>query len=173
MKKEQQSLVLVIVCFIIFVVIYFNLLFLPLNKQISVVKQKISEKSSELKKAKMLKAQLPQLKRETQMLELQIAELEKKLPTKPDIPELIKIISKDSQYYNVKILNITTKDIVTTPKDFNEIPFSINFITNYHNLAQFLTSIAQGKRIFAARDLVLSYSPSGDKSNYLNGNCTI
>lgn len=173
MKKEHQVLIFIGVGFIGLLIVYFNFLLSPLNKKITVVKQEIDKKSRELREAKMLEQQLPQLKQETQMLQSLIAELEKKLPTKPNIPELIKIISKDSQYYNVKISNIITKDIVTSAKEFNEIPFSINFITNYHNLAQFLTSIAQGKRIFATRDLMLNYTPSSDKSNYISGNCTI
>ncbi len=173
MKKEQQVLVIIVVGIIAFLFIYFKFLLLPLNSEIKAVRSDIKKKSDQLEEARKLESELPQLREETQALEQEIAKLEKKLPTKPDIPQLIKIISKNSQYYNVKISNIVIKDMITSSQEFNEIPFSINFVSNYHNLAQFLVSIAQGERIFAARDLVINYTGSTEKSNYLAGNCTI
>ncbi len=174
MKKQQQTLVVIAIALIGFIFLYFNFLWSPLNKQIAQTKKTIGEKSNKLREAKQLEEQLPKLKQDTQLLQLQIAELEKKLPNQANIPELIKIISKESQYYNVKISNLVTRDIDTSLKEFNEVPFSINFTTNYHSFAQFLTRIAQGGRIFAIRDLNLSYSPNpADKDNYLAGSCIL
>ncbi|MEN3013052.1 MAG: type 4a pilus biogenesis protein PilO [Endomicrobiia bacterium] len=171
MKKQQQTLIGIIVAFGIFVLFYFRVLLLPLNKKISEKIRLIGEKNKKLQEAILLQESLPLLQQQTEALKIQVADLEKKLPNKPDIPELIKIISRVSSYYNIKISNITTKEMDTSAKDYNEIPFSISFTTNYHNLAQFLASIAQEKRIFAARDLVLTYSAgssAGSKDNYLN-----
>ncbi len=174
MKKEQQTLIIIVMALVGFIFIYLNLLWKPLNKQIAQTKKNISEKLDKLKEAKQLEEQLPKLQQDTQLLQLQIAELEKKLPKQPNVPELIKIISKEAQYYNLKILNLTVRDIDSSPKEFNEIPFSINFTTNYHNLAQFLTKIAQGSRIFAIKDLNLDYLPNPtEKNNYLSGSCII
>lgn len=169
MKKQQQQVLLaIIVGFVLFVLFYFKVLLLPLNKGISEKVRLIEEKTKKLQEAILLAESLPLLKQQTELLQLQIADLEKKLPNKPDIPELIRIINKESQYYNIKLTNITIKEIDTSPKEYIEIPFSVNFTANYHTLAQFLTSIAQQKRIFAAKDLVISYMPTGSKDNYLN-----
>jgi len=173
MKKDQQKLFLIILCFVAFMFIYYNLLLLPLRKKIVEVKKNISEESARLNKARILKEQLPQLKQETEMLRLQIEQLKQKLPTTPNIPELIKIIGKEAEYYNVKISNLTPKEINSSPKEFNEIPFSINFMTNYHNLAQFLASIAQGRRIFAAQNLQLNYSQTTQTDLNLSGTCIL
>jgi Tfp pilus assembly protein PilO len=173
MKKEQQTLVVIIVCFVVFIFVYFSLLLSPIRKKIVEVKNTISKESDRLREAKILEEQLPQLKQETQMLRLQIEQLKQKLPTSPNIPELIKIIGKEAQYYNIKISNLTPKEINSSPKEFNEIPFSINFMTNYHSLGQFLASIAQGKRIFAAQNLQLNYSPTAQTDLNLSGSCIL
>lgn len=174
MKKEHQNLAIVIISLVAFIFLYFNFLLLPLNKQIEQIKKTIAEKSEKLKEAKQLEEQLPKLKQEIQLLQLQITNFEKRLPKQANIPELIKIISKEAQYHNIKIFNLVPKDIDTSAKEFNEVPFSINFIANYHSLAQFLTKIAQGNRIFAIRDLNLNYTPNpAEKENYLSGSCIL
>lgn len=172
MKKEQQILIIIGIIFLAVLFIYFKFMFIPLTKQIAEVKKNISEKKAKLDEMKMIIDQLPLLRQEKEKLNLQIAELEKKLPAKPNIPELIKIITKESQYYNVKITNFVTNDIVTEKK-YCEVPFRINFTTSYHNFALFVTDISQTDRIFAIRDLSLNYNPSAEKENNLNGTCII
>jgi Tfp pilus assembly protein PilO len=172
MKKDQQTLIIIIVGFVFFVFVYFSMLLSPTRKKIAEVKNTISKESDRLREAKILEEQLPQLKQETQMLQLQIEQLKQKLPAEPNIPELLKIIGKEAQYHNVKISNITPKEINTSPKEFNEVPFSINFVTNYHNLAQFFVFLAQGKRIFATQNLQLNYSPTQTDLN-VSGTCIL
>ncbi|MCS7151489.1 MAG: type 4a pilus biogenesis protein PilO [Endomicrobia bacterium] len=171
MTKDQQILVAVVVGLLFVVFIYFRFLLLPINKRISATREEIDKKTEKLIEAKELSKALTDLKQYIEILKTYVAELERKVPTKPDIPELIKIISKESQNYNVKITNIVVRDIDSSANEFNEIPFSINFSTNYHDFAQFLTSIAQGRRIFSARDVILNYSPGKDTN--LTGSCTI
>lgn len=168
MKKQQQLLIGILAGFILFVFFYFRILLLPLNKGISEKIRLIEEKSKKLQEAILLAESLPLLKQQTEFLQLQIADLEKRIPNKPDIPELIRIINKQSQYYNIRLTNITIKELDTSPKEYIEIPFSVNFNTNYHSLAQFLASLAQEKRIFAARDLIVNYVGTTSKDNYLN-----
>jgi len=173
MKKEQQTLLIVVASFIVFIFIYFSLLLSPIRKKIVEINQIISKEAKRLEEAKMLQEQLPQLKQETQMLQHLIEELKQRLPTSPNIPELIKIMSKEAEYYNIKISNIVPGAIDTSPKEFNEIPFTINFVTNYHNLAQFFASLVQGKRIFAVLSLQINYTPSTQTSLNVSGNCAL
>jgi F0F1-type ATP synthase membrane subunit b/b' len=70
MKKEQQTLVVIIVCFVVFIFVYFSLLLSPIRKKIVEVKNTISKESDRLREAKILEEQLPQLKQETQMLKI-------------------------------------------------------------------------------------------------------
>ncbi|MCX7956472.1 MAG: type 4a pilus biogenesis protein PilO [Endomicrobia bacterium] len=175
MRKEYQPLIIAVIGFIFFVFVYFNLMLQPVNKEIAEKTRILDEKSKKLQEAIILAESLPLLKQETQFLQVRIADLEKKLPTTTNIPELLRILSKQSQYYNIKISNIYTKEIDSSAQEYNEIPFSINFTTSYHNLAKFLTSIAQADRIFSAKDLIISYSGSSkeQKDNYLSGSCTL
>jgi Tfp pilus assembly protein PilO len=167
MKKEQQNLIIIAAGFIFLTLIYFKFLLIPINDKIKKTEQKIIEKSQELKRAKILAENLPYLKQETETLQIEIAELEKKLPKEANVPELLKIIGKEAQNYNIKISRLERQNIISSAKEFNEIPFFLSFKCRYHNLGQFLASIAQQKRIFASSNLKLRYEPS--EENNLSG----
>lgn len=171
MKKEQQVLIGIGIVTVFVLFIYFKLFLIPLNKQILITREEIIKKQQKLDEAKWLASTLPNLKQYTEILRKYVEELEKKVPSKPEIPELIKIISKESQNYNVKITNIVVKDLDTSAKEYNEIPFSVNFNTNFHNFAQFLTTLAQGRRLFSARNVLLNYT-HGKETN-LTGSCIL
>lgn len=171
MKKEQQVLIAIGIGVIFILFLYFKFLLIPINKRISDTRDEITKKQKKLVEAKALASTLPNLKQYIEILKQYVVELEKKVPVKPDIPELIKIISKESQNYNVKVTNIIVGDMGTSAKEFNEIPFTINFNTNFHDFAQFLTNIAQGKRLFSALNVTLNYAPA-EKLN-LRGSCII
>ncbi len=167
MKKEQQILIFICIGILFYVYIFFKIVLAPVNKKISETKRMISEKQQKVTEAEIAKSQLPLLQSETKRLELEIAELEKKVPKEVNLPELIKIISKVSQYFGIKLQTLSYQSIDTSPPQYNEIPFSISFTASYHNLGQFLAAIAQEKRIFASKNLVLNYT--GDKENSVTG----
>jgi len=167
MKKEYQNLIIVGIGFVLLIIIYFRFLLLPLNNKIKKTEQKIIEKSQEVKRAKALAENLPFLKQETEILQAEIVELEKRVPKESNIPELLKIIGKEAQNYNIKISRLERQNIISSAKEFSEVHFFISFKCRYHNLGQFLVSIAQQKRIFASANLKLKYEPS--EENNLSG----
>ncbi|MFN3550371.1 MAG: type 4a pilus biogenesis protein PilO [Endomicrobiia bacterium] len=175
MKKEHQNLIAIGIVAVFLIFLYFRFLLIPLNKKIVETEKKIIEKSQELKKAKILAESLPFLQQETQFLQVEIEELEKRVPKETNIPELLKIISKESQDYNIKILRIDKQNIISLAKEFDEVPFKLNFKCSYHNLGQFLTNLAQQRRIFATSNLKLRYEATTTSStdDYINGECIV
>ncbi len=174
MKKEYQNLIAIFIGVVFVIFLYFKFLLSPLNKKIVLTEKNIIEKSQQLRKAKILAESLPFLQQETQFLKFEIEEFEKKVPKETNIPELLKIISKESQNYNIKILRIDKQDIVSLAREFNEIPFKLNFKCSYHNLGQFLTSIAQQKRIFSTANLKLRYEGiTSSTDEHINGECLV
>lgn len=171
MKKEQQMLVIIGVGIIFFIYSFFKFIFIPTNIKISQMKKSISEKTAKLEEARLLAENLPKLQQETKMLELEIVELEKKIPKQTDLPSLIKIISRQAQNYGIKINSLVPQVIDSSSPQYKEIPFSISFSGNFHSLGQLLTELAQGERIIASRDLSLTYSNVKDYT--VNGTCII
>lgn len=162
MKKEYQNFIILTVIFIFIVAVYFNFLFFPTNKKIKETQENILLKTKQIKDAERLKDRLPILKNEIKLLEEASKQLEEKLPKDVGLPQLIKILSKEAYNYNIKIAKLAKQDIISLG-DFNEIPISLNFRSEYHNLAQFLISLAQNKRIFAVYQLTLKYQPTTEK----------
>jgi type IV pilus assembly protein PilO len=102
-------------------------------------------------------ARLPKLEQEIAVLNLEIKEIEKKLPPSKDVPNLIRLLSKKMENYNVRWNRIAPGNIVT--KDYYiEHSYSIPFTASYHNLALFLSEIGQMERIFATRFSALQAS---------------
>jgi len=171
MKKEHQIFVIMAVGVLLFLYIFFKFIFIPINIRISEMKKSISEKTSKLEEAKLLTESLPRLQQETKLLELEIVELEKKLPKQTNLPSLIKIISRQAQNFGIRINSLTPQMVDASSPQFKEIPFTINFSGSFHSLGQFLTELAQGERIIASRDLSVSYS--NVKEYPINGTCII
>ncbi len=171
MKKEQQILVIVTIVVVFYLYAFLNFILVPLNIKISQVKKLINDKTTSLEQARLLTESLPKLKQETKLLELEIVELEKKLPKQTNLPSLIKIISRQAQNYGIKLNTLTPQLIDSSSPQFKEIPFTISFMGSYHSVGQFLSELAQGERIIASRDLTLTYS--GQKDYPINGTCII
>lgn len=171
MKKEQQVIVVIGLGLIFYLYAFFNFMYFPLNKNISELKKSIEEKTKKVKEAKLLAESLPQLKQETEILNKEIAELEKKLPRNTDIPSVIKIVSRQSQNFGIKINSLTPRDIDISAPRYKEIPFTLDFSGSFHSVGQLLTELAQGNRIIGCRDLVLNRQD--DKNYPISGNCII
>lgn len=162
MKKEYQNFIFLTILFIFLFFIYFYFLFFPTNKKIKKIQEEILLKTKQIKYAEGLKEKLPILKSEIKLLEEEAKQLEEKLPSDIGLPQLIRIISKESYNYNIKITKLAKQDVISF-NNFDEIPISLNFRSNYHNLAQFLVSLAQNRRIFAVYQLTLKYQPTLEK----------
>lgn len=176
MKKEYNSLILIIFCTFILIVGFFKFLLSPVNKKISNLEKKIIEKTQELQKTRVLAEKFSVLKEEIKLLQKEIEIFEKRVPKETNLPELLKIVSKEAENYNVKISKLEKQVENLSPPEFKEIPFVIYFKCNYHNLGQFLSVLAQNKRIFTGTSLNLRYSFTGTPTrtdNFIEGDCTL
>ncbi len=171
MKQKYTIFIVIGVGVVLYLYVFFNFMFLSLNKKISKLKQDITEKEKKLQEAYSLVDSLPILQQETKLLEKELEELERKVPKEIALPLLIKIISKRSEIFNVRINSIRPLEVDTSSPKFNEVPLEISFQTSFHSLGQFLTDIAQTERIISGKNIVLSYT--GDKKFPLTGNCIL
>jgi len=95
-----------------------------------------------LEEMKATALELPKLQAEMAVLELEVADLEKRLPKEKEIPELLRTITKTAQRYNLKISNFNPSKIVEQP-NYSEVPFEMVVQGNYHSLAYFLTDLGR------------------------------
>ncbi len=174
MKKEQQIYILIGIITIVFVFVYFNFLLGPINKSIKFKKEKIKELTNIIIEAKKEIGQLDHLRMKNAALEEELIELQLLLPNKKELPDILRKINKTAQQHGMKIINIQPRPIVTNvSQEYNEIPFGIQIIGTFHNVGNFISEIAQEKRLFDTRDLKLNQQISSDKSITVNGTLTL
>lgn len=168
MKKEQQVYIAIGLGAVAFVFFYYVLLLSPINRNISEKLKKIAEVNQTLISSKKEAAALDELRAKSQQLQLEVTELQKRLPKTEDVPVLLRVLTRDAQKFGIKISNFQPHPIV--PKqDYNEISYSLNITANFHSLGNFLAELGQEERLFSARDLIINSAGGGDKSLTITG----
>ncbi|OGS22615.1 MAG: hypothetical protein A2252_03280 [Elusimicrobia bacterium RIFOXYA2_FULL_39_19] len=174
MKKEQQIYIFIGIGLVAFIFVYFNFLLNPVNKGIKTKTSKIKETIEMLEQAKRESLQLEEFKVKSQILEMEIKELQERLPKTKDLPDLIRRITKDSEKFGIKIQNFQPRPTVTTvSSEYDEIPFGIQYIANFHTLGHFLAEIGQEKRLLSTKDLQITSQAGQDKSKTISGSITL
>lgn len=158
-KKTMQGLI--VGFFILLIggpVLYYKFLLSPLNSRIKLLKGDLDRIKEEYRQSESRAARLPQLQKEIEFLNREIADTEKKLPASKDLPTLIRVLSKKMDKYDISWQRIVPGNQV--PKDYYiEHTYTIPFTCAYHSLAGFLTEIGQMERIFATRFSKLAVTP--------------
>jgi len=142
----------------------------PINKDISEKKKKIKETMEQIEQAKRESLLLEEFKVKSQILEVEVKELQEKLPKSKDIPDLIRRLSKNYDKFGIRISNFSPTPVNTTAStEYDEVPYNLNYTANYHSLAHFFTDIGQEKRILAVRDLTINAQAGSDKKTTIGG----
>lgn len=149
-KQLQQLIVMMPIILIGGIFGYFKYLLAPLNDKSKLLREELQKIKKEYQESESRAARLPKLEQEIAGLNLEIKEIEKKLPPKKDVPNLIRLLSKKMEAHNIR-WNRLAPGAQNTKDYYIEHIYSIPFTASYHNLANFLTEIGQMERIFATR----------------------
>ena len=126
-KQMQQNLIAIVMFLVMISFAYANYLIKPLNKKTMDTTNKLESIEDRLETMRRRARELPKLEKEMKVLQEEVASLEKLLPREKNIEEILNVISKTAQKYDVVINNITPGKLV--PKNnYNEIPFKITAI---------------------------------------------
>ena len=169
-KKQQQTLIAIVIGLVVMGYIYFSYLIAPLNKNLKVTREKVEKTQKELNNLKIQSRNLPKIKQELADLQQEVAQLEKLLPTDKELPGLLRSITRVAQNYGVKINNISPQGVLDQP-NYSEISYRISAQANYHSLANFLAELARGKRILSFRNINYSAYSESTKGVNLTINC--
>jgi type IV pilus assembly protein PilO len=151
-KKLKQNLAAVIGMFAALVFVYFNYMLGPLEAKHKESLKKLDDMQAKLVEMKKRALELPLLQAEMVILEQEVSDLEKSLPKDKEIPDLLRIVTKTAQDFQLNITNFSPGNVV--PKEnYNEVQFNITLTGSYHALALFLAEMGQKPRIFSARNI--------------------
>jgi type IV pilus assembly protein PilO len=160
-KQQQQTIFAVALAVIGGSYVYWNYLLKPQLTAIKDRQAKLADLTTRIETVERQARRLPALQAEREKLRLELAGLEKQLPKDRDIPNIIRILTREAIQENLVFTRLGPK----TParKDFFEtIPFDLQFTGTLHALGRFLSSLGQQDRIFQAQGITLSPTGGSD-----------
>lgn len=103
-------------------------------------------------------ANLAQYRRQLMIMQQKFGDMLKKLPTENEMPGLLEDISKTGIATGLTFERFAPKAEI--PHDFYiEVPIEIAVVGHYHELATFLSRVAQLDRIVTVHELVVEQAP--------------
>lgn len=163
-KKMQQNIMLLVLVTGGLSYAYYTFLWAPMQTKYAVSVETLKATESKVAEMRRRALELPKLQAEMKQLEQQVAELERLLPKDKEIPQLLRVVTKTAQRFQIKITQINPLAVAAQP-NYNELPFQMSVQGNYHAFGYFLAELGQGSRIMSARNIVYSQIPSSKDSN--------
>lgn len=163
-KINQRLLVniigAIIVCGgIIFAYIYY--FWFPIYKKTNALKKEIEKIEMDIDRAKKAKAKFGDLEQKKKVLEVEKANLEKKMPKDKMMQDLIKSIKKIADKHSIKIMSISPSSTVSDTY-FLRVSYNFSAIGSYHNIGRFFAEISIFERILNIENVLIS---QGENSN--------
>ncbi len=164
LTKQQQQLIGAIV----FLVVgggyfYWSYMLKPTMAQITEREAKYKDLTAKIETAERQARRLPALQLEYATLQQDLLSLEKQLPTDKDLPNIIRVLTRQALQENLQFMKLAPKPSIHQTY-FEIIPFDLQFSGTLHSLARFLAALGQQDRIFQAQNLNLSVISSSDPS---------
>lgn len=163
LTRQQQQIIFAVVAFVLGGgYVYWNYLLKPTLVKISVEKARHKDLTDKIETAERQARRLPALQNEFAKLQLELGSLEMQLPKDKDLPNILRMLTREALQENLRFDQLSPKTPVRQ-NFFEIIPFDIAFTGTLHSLARFLASIGQQDRIFQAQNISLSKSGGSDE----------
>lgn len=135
--------------------LFFNYMYKPMCDKGVELTREIEKKEKELKETQEIVADLDIKKAEFEKVKKELEYVIKRLPSKKEIPELLKTITKLAVKSNIELISFhpqppQSKDV------YEEIPVSLFVKGTYHNLGLFLTMIGNLERIITPSNVKMT-----------------
>jgi len=162
-RDKIQKIVLLAVCVIAGSYGYISFLYGPLVAKGKELTEQLETEKKALEEAKQKQVLYNQLKKDAEILKGRLVFAMKRLPSKEQIPEILRGINRMAVESNVNFLNFIPQQLAT--KGFyTEVPVKIELTSGYHNLGRFLDKLSDSKRLMLASDLQFNAVGGGKAS---------
>jgi type IV pilus assembly protein PilO len=162
LTKQQQQLVAILLLFVVGGgYVYWNYMLKPTMAQITEREARYKDLTAKIETAERQARRLPALQLEYATLQQDLSLLEKQLPTDKDLPNIIRVLTRQALQENLQFTKLAPKPSVKQ-EYFEIIPFDVQFSGTLQSLARFLASLGQQDRIFQAQNLNLTVISSAE-----------
>ena len=120
---------------------------------------------------KTAREKLPQLEAEIVRLRQKAEELESRLPSKTELPELLERLSEVAERSRMKIIEIHPFETVQAEgipsATYEELLIAITAKSGYHELGSFISQLESSKRMFVVREIMIQFDPGDQKKHHI------
>ena len=142
---------------LIFIIVFIFLIYMPKNKQIAVLQDKLTKIEGEILRSEAKIKRLDSLIAENKKLKKRLAELRRQLPEEKEVSILLKQISELGLQSGLEILLWKPQPKRVDPEGlYVEIPVKVQVLTHYHSLGDFFSKISRLPRLVNIKDITLS-----------------
>lgn len=127
------------------------------NTKTNSLKNVVAQKEQEYNSLMKLKATLPDLQSELNMLTSQLQQKLRKLPNDREIPALLKTVSKEAIKSGLKIVSFEPKEEIPEGSYFIKLPVDVKALGTYHQMAIFCDKVSKLPRIINIVDTSMTY----------------
>jgi type IV pilus assembly protein PilO len=136
----------------------------PTEAKIKKREDQITQLKAEILDAKVKARRLPDIKREYESMQLQIADINKQLPTENDLPGLLHFLSDQFAKFHLSP-KIITPGTLKEEGLYQSYVIQITLTGRFHDVGRFLTVLGTQQRILSADNLKLAHSTTEEKGN--------
>ena len=150
--------------------LYWFLLYRGQAEELTSKRTILTKKQQELNEQKMILANLPKFRAETEEMKVKRQEALKQLPNKKDIDKLLKDVSSNAIESGLEVLLF--KPAKEVRKNFYaEIPVELKLSGSYHDLGLFYDKVAHFSRIVNITDIEIDKATEINGRNVLQASC--
>ena len=156
---------------VLLLTLYWFLLYRSQAEELANKRAILTTKQQELNEQKMILANLPKFRAETEEMKVKRQEALKQLPNKKDIDKLLKDVSSNAIESGLEVLLFKPSQEVK--KNFYaEIPVELKLSGSYHDLGLFYDKVAHFSRIVNITDIEIDKATEINGRNVLQASCT-
>jgi type IV pilus assembly protein PilO len=172
---KVQKIAIIAGISVLLIVLYWFLVYRGQAEKLANKRAVLTKKQQELNEQKMILANLPKFRKETEEMKVKRQEALKQLPNKKDIDKLLKDVSNNAIDSGLEVLLFKPEKEVK--KNFYaEIPVELILSGSYHDLGLFYDKVANFPRIVNISDIAINQAKRKGKTtsgeNVLHASCT-
>lgn len=159
----QQYIILGVGAFLGIMFLYYQFLLKPINAKIDTLQQTLSDKKSELEKAKNVVAKYVEFKKKSDSTQRELEWYQNRIPKTVEKTKLLEAINFLQSRSGVVLTSFT----FGTPQslaDYSELPANVRFNSDYKSLINFLYQASVSNIFMIVHDL--SITPNIDLSHH-------
>jgi len=157
-RADRQKVIMLVLLVILFG--YFGWYGVAAFKGVSGIRQDAAKLQTEVQNAQVMVASLDRIRKEREVLELQLRELSRRLPSEAESAQVLRSLETQARRAGLTVGAVRRR--ASRPQElYVEVPLEVSFSGGYHQLRRFAEEVSQLPRLATLNELrVQTFTPA-------------